>query len=107
MSDLEQLAQEIGDSGLFDETWYMRTYPDVAMVGLPPLQHFVRFGLMLKRDPGPHFDTAHYLEANADVAEAGIDPVLHFIRHGREEGRPFRGRPAGSAPEDATPLAQP
>ena len=52
-----------------------------------PIQHFVRFGLLLQRDPGPKFDTRHYVEVNPDVVAAGMDPLLHYIRHGEAEGR--------------------
>jgi glycosyltransferase involved in cell wall biosynthesis len=96
MSDLAQLAQEISDSGLFDEIWYLDRYRDVGPVSLPALAHFVRFGLMLERDPGPGFDTHYYRESNADVAEAaltGMHPLVHYIRFGRPEGRrPVRER---------------
>lgn len=87
MSDLEQLTTEISESGLFDEAWYVGAYPDTTIVGLPPLEHFVRFGLMLKRDPGPSFDTRYYLENNPDVAASDIEPLLHYIRYGKAEGR--------------------
>ncbi|MBB4148595.1 hypothetical protein ACFSUK_15110 [Sphingobium scionense] len=90
MLNLEEVAREVNDSGIFDEAWYTSTYQDVAIVGLPPLYHFVQFGLMLKRDPGPDFDTQYYLENNADVAAAGADPVIHYIRHGKAEGRRAR-----------------
>lgn len=90
MSGLEELAKEIMDSGLFDEAWYLSKYQDAGLVGLSPIQHFVRFGLMLKRDPGPSFATRLYMENYRDVEEAGMDPVLHYIRFGKAEGRrPF------------------
>lgn len=93
MDDWEQIATEIAKSGLFDEAWYTRTYQDVAEVGLPPLEHFVRFGMLLRRDPGPGFDMHLYLETNGDVAEAGIDALIHYIRFGKAEGRAaVRGR---------------
>ncbi|MFD2429104.1 hypothetical protein ACFSUK_15105 [Sphingobium scionense] len=85
--DQERLAEEIAESGLFDEAWYVSVYGDSALVGLSPLEHFVRFGLMLRRDPGPAFDTRFYLEENGDIGEADIDPLLHYIRFGQAEGR--------------------
>ena len=83
----EQLAQEIAESGLFDAAWYADRYSDVAFVDMEPLEHFVRFGLMLKRNPGPDFDAHRYLDMNGDVAVAGLSPLLHYIRFGRAEGR--------------------
>lgn len=84
---VEQLTREIIESGLFDAGWYAEKYRDVALVGMDALEHFVHFGLMLKRDPGPKFDTHHYLNANGDVAQAGLVPFLHYIRFGKAEGR--------------------
>jgi len=90
MSGQEELAKEVMESGLFDEAWYLSKYQDAGLVGLSPIQHFVRFGLMLKRDPGPGFEARRYLETYPDVAEAGLDPFLHYIRFGKAEGRrPF------------------
>ncbi len=37
--------------GLFDADWYARTYPDVALTGLDPTEHYVRFGARLGRPP--------------------------------------------------------
>lgn len=84
--------EDIRKSGLFNEDWYVSTYPDVALTGMDPLEHFLRIGTALKRDPGPDFDSAGYLEANQDVRRAGLHPLLHYIRHGREEERPARPR---------------
>ncbi len=87
MSNADELAREIQESALFDEDWYVSQYPDVGMVGLPPLVHFIRFGLMLGRNPGPEFDADYYLDANPDVVAANMDAFLHFMRHGKIEGR--------------------
>ncbi|WP_211341201.1 glycosyltransferase [Paracoccus methylarcula] len=90
-------ADDIRKSGLFDRDWYLSTYPDVAMSGMPPLAHFLQIGARLKRDPGPDFDTAGYLEEYRDIEKAGINPLLHYIQHGRDEGRqarPNSGQPA-------------
>lgn len=80
----------IRDSGLFDEAWYVARFPDVAALGLDPIDHWLRIGSRLGRSPGPAFDTAYYLATYPDVASAGVDPLLHFIEHGRLEGRRCR-----------------
>ncbi|RFA28007.1 hypothetical protein CAI21_13915 [Alkalilimnicola ehrlichii] len=74
-------------SALFDETWYQATYPDVVMLGMPPIEHYLRVGALLGRDPGPGFSTNAYLRANRDVAEAGMNPLYHYVLYGRSEGR--------------------
>ncbi|ABV95594.1 glycosyl transferase group 1 domain protein (plasmid) [Dinoroseobacter shibae DFL 12 = DSM 16493] len=77
-------------SGLFDPAWYLETYPDVAQLGMDPLEHFLWLGARLNRSPGPTFDAAAYRADYADVARADYNPVLHYIRYGRPEGRKAR-----------------
>lgn len=80
-------AKVIRSSGLFDETWYRKRYPDVARSGMDPVTHYLKFGAFEGRDPGPGFDTRWYLSAYDDVALSGINPLLHYIQSGRNEGR--------------------
>lgn len=42
------------DTDVFDADWYIAKYPDVALSGLSPYEHYVRFGRFLNRQPGPH-----------------------------------------------------
>lgn len=77
----------IGSSGLFDEAWYLKQYPDVAASGSRPIEHYVRYGAPLRRNPGPKFDANHYLALNPDVADAGINPLVHYVTYGKQEGR--------------------
>ncbi|MDR7039989.1 glycosyltransferase involved in cell wall biosynthesis [Methylobacterium sp. BE186] len=79
----------INDSELFDEDWYLRTYPDVAAGKESAVRHYIERGAAEGRAAGPFFDTAAYLAANADVAESGINPLFHYIQHGAREGRSF------------------
>lgn len=96
MNPFEASAQLIRESGFFDEAWYVGTYPDVAASGLDPAVHYLKFGTLLGRNPGPRFDVSFYLEGNPDVAAAGVVPLLHYLENGRREGRmPTRaGAPA-------------
>jgi hypothetical protein len=72
---------------LFDEGWYLKTYPDVARANVDPLGHFMSVGWREGRDPGPDFVTTSYLKANPDVARRGVNPLLHYIEYGHAEGR--------------------
>lgn len=82
------------DSGLFDEVWYLKRYPDAQHSQLTPLDHFLNYGWALGRCPGPGFDPAFYCQRYPDIAEGKIDPLSHFITHGRAEGR--LGKPGAS-----------
>lgn len=87
MDTLIKEVQIIKRSGFFDAEWYLAEYRDVAMLNQDPVEHYLKVGAKLLRNPSNKFDTAYYLNANADVAEAGMNPLLHFITHGSAEGR--------------------
>ncbi len=97
------LKHDLSQSGLFDETWYVETYEDVALLGIDPLTHFMRFGLMMDRAPGPLFDTHFYRSQNPDVVKTGMIPLQHYLRHGIREGR--AGAPRPGLPGAARTLA--
>ncbi|MBL3599980.1 MAG: hypothetical protein JMN25_08930 [gamma proteobacterium endosymbiont of Lamellibrachia anaximandri] len=83
----KMLVNLLKDSGLFDESWYLAEYPDVAEAGIDPVQHYLRYGASEGRNPSPKFDTTFYLTTNPDIAQAEINPLVHYFRYGREEGR--------------------
>ena len=78
-------ADRIADSGLFDASWYLARYGDVAAAGYPALLHYMMHGALEGRSPGPDFDAEWYLGYYTDIA--GINPLLHYIDHGHAEGR--------------------
>lgn len=82
-ADLELVAA----SGLFDPAWYLARYPDVGLLALDPVEHFLWLGARLLRNPSPLFDTRHYVRTYPDVAARGVNPLVHYLRFGRAEGR--------------------
>jgi GT2 family glycosyltransferase len=74
-------------SQLFDATWYLRRYPDVAAAKIDPLTHYVSHGAREGRNPNPLFDGNWYLACYPDVAAAGINPLVHYAQYGNLEGR--------------------
>ena len=86
-SAVKRQMEVIRQSGLFDEAWYLRQYPDVAANKGDPVEHYVRFGAAEGRDPSSDFSTKAYLAAFPEVAAAQSNPLVHFFSHGmREEG---------------------
>lgn len=71
----------------FDDEFYRASHPAVDQLRYNPLEHFARYGMLLRLDPGPAFDTRYYLRRNKDVLDANIQPIKHFLHHGRREGR--------------------
>lgn len=79
--------KQILASDLFDSAWYLERYADVGMLGMNPVEHYLRLGALMGRSPGPNFDGPRYLNENGDVAASGANPLLHYLRRGRKEGR--------------------
>lgn len=78
----------LGQSDLFDPSWYLKTYPDVTESGMSPKEHYVRAGAFEGRNPGPNFDTMAYYTANPDIALGGWPALVHYAAFGKEDGRP-------------------
>jgi len=74
-------------SGLVDAEWYYENYPDVAIEGVEPFEHFVTRGWLEGRSPGPEFDTEWYLATYPDVRDLTINPAIHYVVWGWAEGR--------------------
>lgn len=83
----EDQLQIIRNSGQLHGHWYNTTYPDVALAGLEPAEHYLRFGALLGRRPQPGFDTRYYQDTNPDVVESGLNPLVHYVLYGKSEGR--------------------
>jgi len=73
------LINRIKASGLFDEAWYLETYPDVTVSGLGAVEHYLRIGAWLGREPGPDFNTRQYLRENPEITSTDILPLVHMI----------------------------
>lgn len=83
----KQNVEVIRSSTLFNLTWYLQHYPDVAQSGIDAALHYLRFGGFEGRNPGPEFDSAFYLTHNPDVKIENVNPLLHYETFGRNEGR--------------------
>ncbi|WP_162560564.1 hypothetical protein [Methylobacterium durans] len=68
---------------LFDEDYYLRTYPDVRTSGASPYRHFLRTGVRERRNPCAVFDTAYYLN---QVELRSGDPTEHYQTFGIRMG---------------------
>ncbi|MBS0562557.1 MAG: glycosyltransferase [Proteobacteria bacterium] len=79
---LRLAARRIARSGLFDEAWYRRTYPDLAREPNPAL-HYLRRGAAEGRSPGPGFDGPWYLAQHPEALLRDANPLLHYLDTGR------------------------
>lgn len=76
----DQQVRLLESSSLFQSTWYLRQYPDVALAGIHPAAHYLYCGANEGRDPGPEFSTAEYLAMHPEVGVSGANPLLHHLR---------------------------
>lgn len=86
--DLEEQRRLIGEAQAFDAEWYCRRYRDVPITGIEPLEHFLRYGRLLRRSPSAGFDSRFYLETYSDAAESPLNPLVHYLTRGLRDGRP-------------------
>lgn len=87
LKPLDENVNTILKSGLFKENYYIRTYPDVALSGVNPIEHYCNYGWLERRNPNATFNTHYYLAKNQDVANSGMNPFVHWLKFGRYEGR--------------------
>ncbi len=73
-ADIEWLCR----SGLFDESWYLATYRDVADLSMTPAAHFLRLGMEMGRRPAPDVDAQTLRKALADHQTGGAGATLTF-----------------------------
>ena len=73
-------------SKLMDRGWYARRYPDVAALGMDPVEHYLRYGAALGRNPGPRL--RHRLLPRDLSGRGGerLNPLAHHLRHGARAG---------------------
>jgi glycosyltransferase involved in cell wall biosynthesis len=93
----------IRSSGLFNEAWYLATYPDVAKAKKDPLLHFYLTGGYEGRDPGPDFSTRDYLSLHEDEKKVGINPLVHYLKSGTR--KPAQSIATTSSTSAYVPLA--
>jgi tetratricopeptide (TPR) repeat protein len=85
---IEVQVQRLRDSALFDADWYLTCYPDVAVEGADPVEHFVVSGAAERRNPNSYFKTASYYEAFPELTKATVNPLLHFLMRQRRVQQP-------------------
>lgn len=69
---------------LFDASWYLATYPDVAARTRNAWGHFALHGELEGRSPGPAFDPEFYRRTHLELE--GSLPFTHYVARGRSFG---------------------
>ncbi|MGN7126073.1 glycosyltransferase [Methylorubrum thiocyanatum] len=77
---------KVGVSEIFDEIWYVRRYlsrdTKKIVTDMPPIEHFIKFGIDLGWQPNALFDYTHYA-SNVDILKDGAvskrDTIFDYI----------------------------
>ncbi len=83
---LQENIRILRSSDLFDIAYYEASYPDVARLGVDPIEHYVCYGSAEGRNPAPWFDSALYLEFYPHIAQKNINPFVHYVHSGKAAG---------------------
>lgn len=83
-SDIQQFI----DSGLFDQQWYSNQYPDVALSGLEPLEHFIKVGHILgRRFPNAYETQKSSSQSDLEKSDLLIKKEIYdFIQEYKKNG---------------------
>jgi Sulfotransferase family len=76
---------------LFDTDWYFESNPDVAAVGVNPLQHYLYFGNEEGRTPNRFFNLAWYrdvyLSRKRNAQNMRTEPLTDYVSRGHVANR--------------------
>lgn len=72
-------ADLLRNAGAFDEAWYLKKYPDVALAHVDPVHHYLTRGAIEGRNPTADFDTRMYLMMFPELASSGLNPFVHSL----------------------------
>ncbi|NLA79564.1 MAG: glycosyltransferase, partial [Chloroflexi bacterium] len=87
----------IEKSGLFDPQYYLDSNPDLKILSINPLEHFVMSGWREGRNPSARFNTKFYLRNYHESIPEDQNPLIHYIKKGQKEGKlalPDKDQPA-------------
>lgn len=73
-------------SGLFSERWYLQEYPDVALTGMDPAEHYLWIGAKLNRRPSP--DAARGALPGAELGRLAPLPIAQSRPSGGQDAWP-------------------
>lgn len=71
-------VEYIKNSGLFDEDFYKKEYPDIDQSGIDPITHYVLNGHLENRNPTVFFSTKIYKK---EYDLNGQNPFVHYLKN--------------------------
>ncbi len=77
-SNIKTSIELVEESGVFDSSFYLRENPDVANLGVRPIEHFCRNGWREWRNPSSKFDLIDYVQNQFAQKDLNVNPLLHY-----------------------------
>lgn len=75
----------VRQSGLVDEPWYLKKYPDIAEANIDPMLHFCAHGWKEGRQPNFYFDAHWYCGTYPHFSTKGRNPLFDYVTRGEKE----------------------
>lgn len=75
-----ETTEWLSETNLYDDTWYMQTYPDLRVRNWDGHLHYVDVGEAEGRDPGPGFSSSAYRMAYGPFEGSAL---YHYLHEGR------------------------
>jgi hypothetical protein len=70
----------IARSRVFDQSYYLKRYPDVRIADVPPLRHFIKYGSWECRSPNEDVDLIEFTRTNFDQIDTSVNPMVSYLR---------------------------
>ncbi|WP_429955998.1 hypothetical protein ACQW08_02810 [Gluconobacter japonicus] len=69
---------------LFDEEYYIESNPDLDNIDIPPLVHYVKYGIYeLHRNPNKNYNNKKYIYEFKDDISKDEAPFIHYLKNNR------------------------
>lgn len=80
VTQIKQICSVISSSDFLIGIFIYAKFPNEALAGMDPVQHYACHGAFAGLNPGPRFSTDAYLSANPDVAASGMNALLVWMK---------------------------
>ena len=83
-----------------DRSYYCARNVDVALAGVDPVEHYLKYGFAEGRTPNLWFDASFYNSIRPNGPHADLPDFIHYMKIGKQQGLPKSRFSAGAAPFD-------
>lgn len=78
-----KIYEMVKKSKLVNEKWYKNNYSDVAISGMDPIKHYIKYGAALGRKPSIRFDVEFYISQVPEIQGTNDNPLVHYLLKGK------------------------